>query len=118
MNWSKRREEFVKRAGFVLMATLAAHDKEAEDKEFLKFLPVIKREARDERIFIKKAVNWALRQIGKRNRNLNQMAIKTAKEIQGIDSRTARWIASDAIRELTSEAVQKRLRIRWEIFAE
>ena len=112
IDWSKRGEEFVKRAGFVLMATLAVHDKEAGDKEFWKFLPIIKREARDERNFVKKAVNWALRQIGKRNRHLNQTAIKTAKEIQGIDSKPAKWIASDAIRELTSEAVQKRLRVR------
>jgi len=112
MDWSKRGEAFVKRAGFVLMAALAVHDKEAGDKEFLKFLPIIKREARDERNFVKKAVNWALRQIGKRNLNLNQMSIETAKEIQGIDSKAAKWIASDVIRELTSEAVQKRLPIR------
>jgi 3-methyladenine DNA glycosylase AlkD len=112
LDWSKRREEFVKRAGFVLMATLAVHDKEAGDKDFLKFLPIIKREVRDERNFVKKAVNWALRQIGKRNLHLNQKAIKTAKEIRGIESKSAKWIASDAIRELTSEAVQKRLRMR------
>ena len=112
LDWSKRREEFVKRAGFVLMATLAVHDKEARDKDFLKFLPIIKREARDERNFVKKAVNWALRQIGKRNLHLNQKAIKIAKEIRGIESKSAKWIASDAIRELTSEAVQKRLRMR------
>jgi len=109
IEWSKRREEFVKRAGFVLMATLAVHDKEASDKEFLKFLPIIKREATDERNFVKKAVNWALRQIGKRNLSLNKMAIQTAKELQRTDSKSARWIASDAIRELTSEAVQKKL---------
>ena len=109
IEWSKRREEFVKRAGFVLMAALAVHDKEASDKEFLKFLPIIKREATDERNFVKKAVNWALRQIGKRNSALNKIAIQTAKEIQKIDSKSARWIASDAIRELTSEAVQKKL---------
>jgi 3-methyladenine DNA glycosylase AlkD len=112
MGWSKRGEEFVKRAGFVLMAALSVHDKKAGDKKFLKFLPTIKREARDERNFVKKAVNWALRQIGKRNLRLNQMAIKTAKEIRGIESKAAKWIASDAIRELTSESVQKRLRIR------
>jgi 3-methyladenine DNA glycosylase AlkD len=112
MDWSKRGEEFVKRAGFVLMATLSVHDKKGEDKKFLKFLPLIKGEARDERNFVKKAVNWALRQIGKRNRHLNQMAIETAKEIQGIDSKPAKWIASDAIRELTSEGVQKKLRVR------
>jgi 3-methyladenine DNA glycosylase AlkD len=112
IDWSERREEFVKRAGFVLMAVLAVHDKDARDKEFLKFLPIIEREARDDRNFVKKAVNWALRQIGKRNLHLNQSAVTTAKEIQGIDSKAARWIASDAIRELTSEAVQKRLRMR------
>jgi len=109
IEWSKRREEFVKRAGFVLMAALAVHDKETGDKEFLKFLPIIKREATDDRNFVKKAVNWALRQIGKRNSALNKIAIQTAKEIQKIDSKSARWIASDAIRELTSEAVRKKL---------
>jgi 3-methyladenine DNA glycosylase AlkD len=88
---------------------LAVHDKEASDKEFLKFLPIIKRESSDDRNFVKKAVNWALRQIGKRNSNLNRMAVQTAKEIQGIDSKGAKWIASDAIRELTSEAVRKKL---------
>jgi 3-methyladenine DNA glycosylase AlkD len=110
IDWSEREEEFVKRAGLVLMAALSVPDKEAKDSAFTKFLPVIKREAQDERNFVKKAVNWALRQIGKRNLRLNQMAVKTAKEIQGIDSKAARWIGSDAIRELTSEAVQKRLR--------
>ena len=91
------------------MAVLAVHDKKAADEEFVKFLPIIKRESTDTRNFAKKAVNWALRQIGKRNLNLNKMAIKTAREIHQIDSKSARWIASDAIRELTNEAVQKRL---------
>lgn len=109
IEWIKRREEFVKRAGFVLMATLAVHDKEADNQKFIRFLPIIKREATDERNFVKKAVNWALRQIGKRNSALNKIAIHTAKEIQKIDSKSARWIASDAIRELTSEAVRKKL---------
>jgi len=107
--WSRREEEFVKRAGFTLMAALAVHDKKAADEDFLKFLPIIKRESTDDRNFVKKAVNWALRQIGKRNLNLNEMAIKTAEEIQQIDSKSARWIAIDAIRELNSEAVQKKL---------
>ena len=107
--WSERKEEFVKRAGFVLMATLAVHDKKAADEEFLKFLLVIKDGSVDDRNFVKKAVNWALRQIGKRNHNLNEMAIKVAEEIQQINSKSAVWIASDAIRELTSEAVQNRL---------
>ena len=99
----------MKRAGFALMACLAVHDKEAKDKDFLKFLPVIKKESLDERNFVKKAVNWALRGIGKRNLNLNKAAIRTAKEIQKLDSRSARWIASDAIRELAGEPVQKKL---------
>jgi 3-methyladenine DNA glycosylase AlkD len=110
VEFSRRKEEFVKRTGFVLMAALAVHDKEASDGEFLKFLPIIKREAEDERNFVKKAVNWALRQIGKRNRNLNKAAVKTAREIMQIDSKSAKWIASDALRELTSPAVQKRLK--------
>lgn len=110
VEWSERHEEFVKRAGFVLMAALAVHDKKAKDEEFLKFLPIIKRESIDNRNFVKKAVNWALRQIGKRNINLNKAAIKIAKDMQGIDSNSAKWIALDARRELTSETIQKRLR--------
>lgn len=100
IEWTKRKKEFVKRAGFVLMACLAVHDKKAEDNGFIAFLPIIKRECTDERNFVKKAVNWALRQIGKRNIKLNKLAITTAKEIQKIDSKTARWIANDALREL------------------
>jgi 3-methyladenine DNA glycosylase AlkD len=107
--WSGRKEEFVKRAGFVLMAALAVHDKDADGKTFLNFLSIIKREATDERNFVKKAVNWALRQIGKRNIKLNKAAIKTTEEIRKIDSKAARWIATDALRELTSVAVLKRL---------
>ncbi len=87
LEWSSRNEEFVKRAGFVLMATLAVHDKMAGDEEFLKFLPLIKREAADDRNFVRKAVNWALRQIGKRNLNLNRAAVETAKELHKIDSK-------------------------------
>ena len=107
--WSKRKEEFIKRAGFVLMARLSVSNKKADDKQFEKFLPIIKRESADNRNFVKKAVNWALRQIGKRNLRLNKKAIETAKEIQEIDSKTAKWIAADALRELTSKAVQKRI---------
>ena len=109
VEWSSREEEFVKRAGFVLMARLAVSDKSAKDEMFLKFLPVIEREAIDNRNFVKKAVSWALRQIGKRNIQLNKMAIRTAKKIQGMDSKSAKWIASDAIQELTSKEVQERL---------
>jgi len=106
---TKRKEEFVKRTGFTLMACLAVHDKKAQDKDFIKLLLMIKREATDERNFVKKAVNWALRQIGKRNKNLNKEAIKMAQEILKIDNKTAKWIAGDALRELTSENVRERL---------
>ena len=107
--WSKKSAEFEKRAGFALMAALAWHNKEAEDKKFIPFFPLIKQGSTDERNFVKKAVNWALRQIGKRNKNLNKAAIAAAKEIQKIDSKPAKWIASDALRELQSPSVQKRL---------
>jgi 3-methyladenine DNA glycosylase AlkD len=110
VEWSSRKEEFVKRAGFVLMACLSVHDKKAGNSEFRKFLPIIKREAVDKRNFVKKAVNWALRQIGKRNLSLNEAVIAAAHEIEKMDSSAAKWVAKDAIRELTSEAVQKRLR--------
>ncbi|MFH1226317.1 MAG: DNA alkylation repair protein [Planctomycetota bacterium] len=110
VQWTKRKEEFVRRAGFVLMATLSVHDKKAPDSRFLKFLPLIKKHSTDERNFVRKAVNWALRQIGKRNLKLNQAAIRAGKEIQKKDSRSAKWIAADALRELTGKAVQKRLK--------
>lgn len=110
VGWSARGEEFIKRAGFVVMARLAVSDKKADDKQFEPFLPIIKREATDDRNFVRKAVNWALRQIGKRNHNLNRQAIETAREIQEMDSKSARWIAADALRELTSPAVLRRLR--------
>ncbi len=110
LEWTAREEEFVKRAGFVLMATLAVHDKKAVDEDFIKFFPLMIKEATDDRNFVKKAVNWALRQIGKRNLSLNKKAIKTARKIKTVESKAARWIASDAIRELESESVQKRLR--------
>jgi len=110
IEWSERSEEFVKRTGFVLMAQFAVHDKKASDEDFMQFFPIIKKEATDKRNFVKKAVNWALRQIGKRNLNLNDKAIEIAKEIRQLDSKSAKWIATDALRELTSEGVQKRLR--------
>jgi 3-methyladenine DNA glycosylase AlkD len=110
--WSRREEEFVKRAAFSLMAVLAVHDKKAPDSAFLKMLPVIVRGSTDERNYVKKAVNWALRQIGKRNIQLNAEAIRTAAHIRRMDSRSARWIAGDALRELRSESVRGRLRTR------
>ena len=98
--WSARKGEFVKRTGFAMMAGMAIHGKELPDEVFLRFLPVIAREATDERNFVKKAVNWALRQIGKRNPALRRAAIAEAKRIGKLDSRAARWIAADALREL------------------
>jgi 3-methyladenine DNA glycosylase AlkD len=108
--WARREEEYVRRAAYALLACLAWHDKDAPDKVFTGFLPVIKRGATDERNFVKKAVNWALRNIGKRNPRLNKAAVGTAHEISRMDSKSARWIGKDAIRELTSAAVQRRLR--------
>ncbi len=110
--WASREEEFVKRAAFSLIACLAWHDKSARDEAFIEFLPIIAGAATDERNFVKKAVNWALRHIGKRNRRLNEAAIAAARGIGRLDSKSARWIAADAIRELESEAVQKRQVLR------
>jgi len=109
IEWSSREEEFVKRAGFALMAYLALHDKRADDSQFLPFFPVIQREATDGRNFVKKAVDWALRNIGKRNLHLNKLAIETAQALQQSEDKIARWVGSTAFRELTSEAVQQRL---------
>ncbi len=109
-DWANREEEFVKRAAFALLACLAWHDKNAEDSSFTGYFSIIREASTDERNFVKKAVNWALRHIGKRNRRLNQAAIQLAREIQDIDSKAARWIARDAIRELESEAAQNRLK--------
>jgi 3-methyladenine DNA glycosylase AlkD len=110
--WAARDEEYVKRAGFVLMATLAVHDKKAPDERFAAFLPLIEQYADDERNFVKKAVNWALRQIGKRNSRLNKLAVRTAEKVRARDTKAARWIAADALRELTSQKVQARLKRR------
>ena len=112
MAWCVRNQEFVKRAGFSMMAVLAVHDKKASDSQFLNWLRLIRDASTDERHFVKKAVNWALRQIGKRNQRLNKASIRTARAIQKLDSAAARWIAADALRELRSDAVQKRLQNR------
>jgi 3-methyladenine DNA glycosylase AlkD len=107
--WSQDGREFVRRAGFVMMATLAVHDKKAPDMVFELFFPFIIKGSVDERNFVKKAVNWALRQIGKRNADLNKKAIEVALRIQALDAKSARWIAADALRELQSPAVQKKV---------
>ncbi|MHA2308476.1 MAG: DNA alkylation repair protein [Candidatus Heimdallarchaeaceae archaeon] len=110
IEWSSRTEEFVKRAAFALMAVLAWKDKKAENNKFETFFTYIKKESVDDRNNVKKAVNWALRQIGKRNLSLNMKACKIAKEILEIESKSSKWIARDAIKELESDAIQKRLR--------
>jgi 3-methyladenine DNA glycosylase AlkD len=107
--WTGREDEFVKRAGFATIAWAAVHRKDVEDERFAVFLPIIRAESTDDRNFVKKAVNWALRQIGKRSPELNAKAVECAEQIQHIDSRAARWIGSDALRELTSDAVRERL---------
>ena len=101
--WTKKEKEFIRRGGFALMAALAFAKNKMSDKDFEKFFLVIKKYSTDERNFVRKAVNWALRQIGKRNKNLNKLAIKTALEIKKNKSKTAQWIANDAIRELTQK---------------
>ncbi len=108
--WSMRKEEFVKRAAFSLLAVLAVHDKKADDDRFVQLFHVFTRAADDERASVKKAASWALRNIGKRNSKLNAAAINEANRIRLIHSKSARWIAADVIRELKSEAVQKRLK--------
>lgn len=107
--WAADEREFVRRAGFVLMAQLAVHDKQAADAPFKVFLTTVERGAGDERNFVKKAVNWALRQIGKRDLALNAAAVEVAGRLRESGSRAARWVASDALRELTSGKVRDRL---------
>ncbi len=107
--WAGAEQEFVKRAAFCLMAGLAVHDKQASDQVFEDLMPLLILHAVDERNYVKKAVNWALRNIGKRNVSLNKKALTAAYEIQKSNSRSARWIAADAIRELQSQKVQQKL---------
>jgi len=107
--WAKSRDEFVKRASFALLASLTVHDKRSGDAPFAKGLALIERAATDERNFVKKAVNWALRSIGKRTAALNVAAVDVAKRLGESDNPAARWVGKDALRELASPAVQKRL---------
>lgn len=110
--WAKRRDELVRRAAFATIAWLAVHDKAADDDTFIALLPLLSEAATDERNFVKKAVNWALRQIGKRNMTLHAAAIAEAEALRALDSRSARWIAADALRELRSDATIARTRAR------
>ncbi len=108
--WCAAEAEFVKRAGFVMIVALAMHDKKAEDSRYLGFLPLIVREAHDDRNFVRKAVNWALRALGKRSHFLNSHAVEVARQLKTMEPKAARWIGSDAYRELTSDAILKRLK--------
>lgn len=101
--YAKRKEEFIRRTAFSLIAYLVVHDKKRNDLEFLQFFPLIKEYSTDERNFVKKAVNWSLRQIGKRSTFLRERAIELAEEIKTIDSKSARWVANDALRELKNQ---------------
>jgi len=110
--WSVRREEFVKRAAFALLASVALHDKRAADEPFLDSLALIERAAEDERNFVKKGVSWALRLIGRRNRELNAAAVETARRLVDSPHDAARWIGRDAVRELTGAVVRRQLAAR------
>jgi len=107
--WSRRRDEFGKRAAFALLACLALHDKAARDEKFVAALPLVERAATDDRNFVKKGVSWALRLIGRRSLALNAAAVATARRLAASDVPPARWIGSGAVKELTSAAVVRRL---------
>jgi 3-methyladenine DNA glycosylase AlkD len=107
--WARRDEEFVKRAAFALLWGLSVHDDEADDDQFAKALLLVERAASDERHFVKKSVNMALRSIGKCSRELNAAAVAVAKRLAASPDPTPRWIGKHALRELTSPAVRKRI---------
>jgi 3-methyladenine DNA glycosylase AlkD len=108
-SWAPRREEFVRRAAFALLASVALHDKRADDALFLRALPLIERAAPDERNFVKKGVSWALRSVGRRNAALNTPCVALSKRLAASSEPAARWVGNDALRELTSATLKKRL---------
>ena len=110
IEWSKKEKEFEKRAGFALMACLAWKNKEAKNEQFESFIPAIINGVTDEHNFVKKAVNWTIRQIGKRNKLLNKKFIQVSQKVAKLKSKPAKWIAKDALRELKSDAIQKRFK--------
>jgi 3-methyladenine DNA glycosylase AlkD len=110
--WAKSKDEFVKRAAFALLASLTVHDKAAKDADFLRLLPLVERGAQDERNFVKKAVNWALRSLGKRSVELNRAAIAVAERLAQQSEAAPRWVGKDALRELTGASVKRRLSAR------
>jgi len=108
--WATSREEYVKRASFALLASMALKHKESTDADYLRCLPLIEKAASDERNFVKKGVNWALRGVGRRSAKLNKASIALAKKLAASEDPAPRWIGKDALRELSSAAVQKRLK--------
>lgn len=110
LEWTASEAEFIKRAGIVMMAGLAVHDKKADDEKIAQFLPILESKADDDRNFIKKAVNWSLRQIGKRSLYLHKLAVESAERIKARDTKAARWIATDALRELNNPKTMERLK--------
>jgi 3-methyladenine DNA glycosylase AlkD len=108
--WVKQKGEFQKRAGFVMMACLAAHDKAATDAAFLKFMPMIEKGASDDRNFVKKGVSWALRHVGHRNAALHAAAVKTATKLSNSEDPTERWVGKDALRDITRPAVLRKVK--------
>ena len=110
--WARDKGEFQRRAGFVMMACLAHHDKAAPDAAFLKFLPMIERGASDERNFVKKGVSWALRGIGHRSPVLHAAAVRTATKLSTSDDATGRWVGKDALRDLLRPLVVRKIRAR------
>ena len=107
--WSASPREFVKRGGFALMASLVLRDKAASDARFVALLPLIEKGARDERNFVKKGVNWALRTVGKRSRKVHAAALATATRLAESEEPAPRWVGKDALRELASPKVRSRL---------
>ena len=110
--WGRKKDEFVKRAAFALLASLSVHDKQSGDTPFLKALTLVERAAEDDRNFVKKSVNWALRSVGKRNARLNDAAVKLSRRLSSSSNAAARWVGKDALRELTSASVTRRLAAR------
>ncbi len=110
--WSRRRDEFVKRAAFALLASLALHDKRAGDAAFLRCLPLVERAASDERNFVKKGVSWALRLVGRRNHALNDASVALARRLLESAEPAARWVGRDGLKELTSPLVRRQLAAR------
>jgi 3-methyladenine DNA glycosylase AlkD len=108
--WATSREEYVKRASFALLASMALKHKESTDADYLRCLPLIEKAASDERNFVKKGVSWALRGVGRRSVKLNEASIALAKKLAASENAAPRWIGKDALRELSSAVVQKRLK--------